>query len=1151
VAEPDENPYVGPRPFERTDRPLFFGRERELRELLSLVVAHRIVLLYATSGAGKTSLLNAGLLPLLEEEEGFEVVPPARVAGVELPSVVENPFVHNVIESWRGALGEGGGSSSLAGFLGGHAHPVDDDGFAAPRLVVFDQFEELFTYHQQHWRQREPFLVQLAELLDHDPLLRVVVAIREDYLAQLDRYRALVAGGFRTRLRLERLGADATLTAVTAPVVGRHRCYAPGAAEQLVADLLEMRVDVGGEVLSVEGEYADPVQLQVVCQSLWASLPPEVEEITADDLERFGDVDDVLSRFYDTAVAASAAAAGMSERDLRRNLERSFITPIGTRGTIYAGANETGNIPNAAVEELERRHLLRGEYRAGTRWLELAHDRLIVPIRSSNTAWLGQRLQPMQRQAELWSDENKPQRLLLRGRDLKEAQRWARENAASVSTVEAEFLERSHEQERAERRRRIMFGALIAGVLIVAAAIGFLALKARAEQHKAQHAAKVAQSQALAAGVPALLRGRLDDAMRQSLEALDRSDTTIDARKAVLAAVQRTDGLVRFLRFSQAANSLAVARDGTIAVALDGGKVALLGPTGRDVRQTPISEKHSNVDALAFDPVRPRLAAAFADYVELFTTEPNHTLKPLGGRVDTNQDRTSGISFSDDGRWLASAGTGGLTLWRVDADGHLRAVPIRGAPKHVTALAFTGSGPLLVVSTPYGLLSWDLRRPGATPVRRKIGRAGALAVGAGGGAVANRGRAYLWHGSPSGRLVPVERVGGRPTALAFAGDGGLLALGDASGSVALWGLAEHERVGAPLLGQGGRIVSIAFEPGGSVVAVASADHTVAIWDTNSRVRALRISDAFGSDILRAVFARSAILAAVTTTGKVKVGDLEGSPSAVAARASPVYALAASPDGSRLVALESSGAMAALNGRMKPTRVLLPSAAGYPSVADDGSGVGPGLGGSVQLWHAAGKSVEQLLPPRAWLSPKPVAISADGHTVAAYYSGPGKVVIWRLAGDGSAKATILGSPGTGVNDLVFSPDGTVLATANGNGEIERWPIGKPGAHTELPAGPGGPATLAFTPDGRVLASVGADGKVRLWAVQNTLAELGSLPLTGVTSVVFSPNRHWLAAVQDGKIRVYDVTLWAQTGAALDRVRRRFRAALWCDQKAHCG
>jgi putative ribosome biogenesis GTPase RsgA len=70
----NSTPFVGPRPFNREDAAIFFGRTDEAHELLSLVVAEREVLLYAQSGAGKTSLLNAGLRPLLETE-GFEVCP--------------------------------------------------------------------------------------------------------------------------------------------------------------------------------------------------------------------------------------------------------------------------------------------------------------------------------------------------------------------------------------------------------------------------------------------------------------------------------------------------------------------------------------------------------------------------------------------------------------------------------------------------------------------------------------------------------------------------------------------------------------------------------------------------------------------------------------------------------------------------------------------------------------------------------------------------------------------------------------------------------------------------------------------------------------------------------------------------------------------
>jgi hypothetical protein len=80
------NPYIGPRPYERQDAHNFYGRTREARDLLSLIRANRVVPFYAQSGAGKTSLLNTQIIPALEED-GFNVLPVARVRGDVLPGI--------------------------------------------------------------------------------------------------------------------------------------------------------------------------------------------------------------------------------------------------------------------------------------------------------------------------------------------------------------------------------------------------------------------------------------------------------------------------------------------------------------------------------------------------------------------------------------------------------------------------------------------------------------------------------------------------------------------------------------------------------------------------------------------------------------------------------------------------------------------------------------------------------------------------------------------------------------------------------------------------------------------------------------------------------------------------------------------------------
>ncbi len=388
-------PYVGPRPYERDDLAPFFGRDHEANELISLIVTYRELLFYSQSGAGKTSLLNARVIPLLIEEEGFEVLPLARVQGVIpkgiQPKEIQNLYVFNTLMSWvkdeinpRRFV-----QMSLTEFLKERKRPIDNEGQPLPRALIFDQFEELFTLYQDRWKDRNGFFEQVRDALKDDKrLLRVIFTIREDYIAQLDPYAHLLPEKLRTRFRLERLRRDAALAAVVGPLRETKRSFAKGIAEKLVEDLLKTRVETfTGGTKEVIGEFVEPVQLQVVCQNLWKELPPDATEITEQHLLAFGGVDRPLSRFYESAVKSAATEVGIEEEELREWCEKWLITSTGTRGIVHRGQQLTEGIPNTALDILEARHLINSEWRAGARWYELTHDRFIEPIRASNERW--------------------------------------------------------------------------------------------------------------------------------------------------------------------------------------------------------------------------------------------------------------------------------------------------------------------------------------------------------------------------------------------------------------------------------------------------------------------------------------------------------------------------------------------------------------------------------------------------------------------------------------------------------------------------------------------------------------------------------------------------------------------------------------------
>src|SRR5262249_46025598 len=142
------NPYVGPRPFKAREK--LFGRDQEVQRLLELLIAQRLVLLYSPSGAGKTSLIRAGLVGALENEE-FDVLPIIRVKRQPGEGLGPSPgrcnrYVLSTILSLEGQAGQLTSARKLAGM--GLANYLTERAERFPgrsefKVLVFDQFEEV------------------------------------------------------------------------------------------------------------------------------------------------------------------------------------------------------------------------------------------------------------------------------------------------------------------------------------------------------------------------------------------------------------------------------------------------------------------------------------------------------------------------------------------------------------------------------------------------------------------------------------------------------------------------------------------------------------------------------------------------------------------------------------------------------------------------------------------------------------------------------------------------------------------------------------------------------------------------------------------------------------------------------------------------
>ena len=182
------SPYRGIHPFRYVDRAYFFGREETVTELLAKVLVSRLVLLFGESGTGKSSLINAGLIPALEKE-GLN---PERLRVRPIP---EEPILIERIQ----AKDEGGGRFLPSIFADDKPAETSTESQVAPcslerflktvrdtdayPVLIFDQFEELFTLFAQDRDKAAKEEILRADLLDaifqivNDESLRVKVVI--------------------------------------------------------------------------------------------------------------------------------------------------------------------------------------------------------------------------------------------------------------------------------------------------------------------------------------------------------------------------------------------------------------------------------------------------------------------------------------------------------------------------------------------------------------------------------------------------------------------------------------------------------------------------------------------------------------------------------------------------------------------------------------------------------------------------------------------------------------------------------------------------------------------------------------------------------------------------------------------------------------
>lgn len=1069
----ERSPYVGLAAFQLQDSEWFFGRERQVDDLMTRLSRQRFVAVFGASGVGKSSLLRAGLAARWPAEAANRTV------------VVFTPGAHPLEEcaiqfARLTACAPGQLLADLAADQENLRRTVrqalagqPDD---AEILVVVDQFEEIFTVCRDETERVQFVCSLLTAAQAENARCRVVLGIRADFYAHCTRHPELldalkdaqVAVGAMTVEELRRAvvepakRANCTLEGALLAELIAHADGHDGVLPMLSHALLETWYRRRGNTLTLAGfQAAGGISgaLAHTAESVYTSLDPDQQRLVKDLFLRL-------------------TALGEGTEDTKRRTNRSELTE-GTESVLAVLAGRRLVTLDDSTVEIAHEALI-GAWPRLRQWLTADRDALRAHRQLTEAA-------------QAWIELDRDSGALYRGARLTLARDWASGERSELNDTERSFLDASIQLDDAERalatRRARRMRNLVAGLAVLLLAVTAVTVVALQQRGEAIQARQLAVSRQLATQALTLVASKPSTAKLLSVEAY-RTAPTFEARSALMSMSAHDGYQTEIVAHTGAVSQVEFAPDGSTFISVGRDKTVAVWDTASRRRIAALTQHDTWLKAMALSSDGQMLATAGDDrnlvLWDLNDRTPVATLPHHSARIRD-------VVFSPDARFaLTTSDDHTVALWDVRQRSHLATLTGHSGP--VVGVAWSSDGNTAATASDDGTaVLWDI--PSRTRIAVLTGHTGAV------------------------------------SAVGFSPDGRTLATADEDGAVVLWDVSSRTQIATMAGHKAGRVISVRFSPDGRTLATAGVDDTIILWDTTNHILRARLGGGRANIYSVSFSPTGTQLAAAGEDGKIVLWDTARVP--LTNSLGGVNDVAFSPDGRTIVAGGANQTVAWDTASRTPRAVhtiagtMMVNAVAF---SPDGRMLAVGSQTAKEplipkdniltLWDYTRPAAPTVLTGHNHAL-QDLAFSPDGKT-AATASSDGTVILWD-----TTRSTRLATVDVGaiVNGVAFSPDGRTIATATHDPNTVT--LLDAATHTKkatFTGHDGWVGTVRFSPDGKTLASASADDTVILWnaATGEQLDRLTGHDDAAFTGLAYSPDGKVLAFTSaDHTVVLWDV------------------------------